>query len=134
MLEALLLMLGLGGVCGLLLGIAAKAFYVWEDPRIALVEDCMAGANCGGCGYTGCAAAAAAIVSGEAPVSACIVGGATSASKTAAVMGMEAGAAQTLAPAAFQAVKKMVHLPVYPELGNEEVDFLAGAVATAMKT
>lgn len=94
MLEALVLMVGLGTLSGVLLGIAAKAFYVWEDPRIAEVESCLAGANCGGCGYTGCSACAGAIVAGEAPVSACLVGGAASAVKVAAVMGVEAGAAE----------------------------------------
>ena len=96
MLEALLLMMGLGGVAGTLLGIASRIFYVWEDPRIAEVEACLAGANCGGCGYTGCAACAKAIVEGRADVGACIVGGATAAEKAAAVMGMEAGAAEPL--------------------------------------
>ncbi len=96
MIEALLLMMGLGAVSGLLLGIASKVFYVWEDPRIALVTDCLAGANCGGCGYTGCGACAGAIVSGKADVGACIVAGADGAAKVAAVLGMEAGAAETL--------------------------------------
>ena len=96
MLEALLLMMALGGVSGTLLGIASKVFYVWEDPRIAEVENCLAGANCGGCGYTGCGAAAAAIVSGDAPVGACIVGGADCAEKVATVLGLEAGAAEPL--------------------------------------
>ena len=92
----LVLMTVLAGVAGTLLGIASKIFYVWEDPRIELVTDCLAGANCGGCGYTGCGACAAAIVAGEAGVGACIVGGAASAAKVAAVMGMEAGAAEAL--------------------------------------
>ncbi len=96
MLGPLFLMTGLAAVAGTLLGIASKVFYVWEDPRIAEVEDCMAGANCGGCGYTGCGACAAAIVSGEALVNACVVGGAASATKAAAVMGMEVGAAEAL--------------------------------------
>jgi formate dehydrogenase (NADP+) beta subunit len=96
MLEALLVMMVLGGISGTVLGIASKVFYVWEDPRIAEVENCLAGANCGGCGYTGCAAAAAAIVEGRAPVSACVVGGAASAAKVAAVLGLSAGAAEPL--------------------------------------
>jgi formate dehydrogenase beta subunit len=96
MLTSLLVVMILGAVAGLLLGIAAKAFYVWEDPRIAEVENCLAGANCGGCGYTGCSAAAAAIVDGRAPLSACVVGGAASAAKVAAVLGLEAGAAEPL--------------------------------------
>ncbi len=96
MLEALLLMLGLGSVSGVLLGIASKVFYVWEDPRIALVTDCLAGANCGGCGYTGCGACAAEIVAGQAGVGACVVAGADGAAKVAAVLGLEAGAAEPL--------------------------------------
>ena len=44
-LPSLLLVLGLGCVAGILLGIASKVFYVWEDPRIAEVENCLAGAN-----------------------------------------------------------------------------------------
>ena len=96
MLEALLLMLGLGSISGVLLGIASKVFYVWEDPRIALVTDCLAAANCGGCGYTGCSACAAAIVAGQADVGACVVAGADGASKVAAVLGLEAGAAEPL--------------------------------------
>jgi Na+-translocating ferredoxin:NAD+ oxidoreductase RNF subunit RnfB len=72
----LVVMTGLAAVAGTLLGIASKVFYVWEDPRIAEVANVMAGANCGGCGFTGCDACAAAIVEGRAPVNACLVGGA----------------------------------------------------------
>jgi NADPH-dependent glutamate synthase beta subunit-like oxidoreductase len=87
-------MTGLSAVAGTLLGIASRVFYVWEDPRIAEVSDCLAGANCGGCGYTGCDACAAAIVTGKAPCTACIVGGQSAAEGAAAVMGMEVGAAE----------------------------------------
>jgi NADPH-dependent glutamate synthase beta subunit-like oxidoreductase len=89
-----LFMLGLGGLCGLILGAASRIFYVYEDPRIAEVEACFAGANCGGCGYAGCAAAAVAVVAGKAPPSVCIVGGPDSATNTASVMGMEVGLAE----------------------------------------
>ena len=61
MIEAVLFMIGLGGACASALSIASKVFYVWEDPRIAEVEGFMAGANCGGCGFAGCAAAAVAV-------------------------------------------------------------------------
>ena len=54
----------LGAGCGLILSVASKIFYVYEDPRIADVESAMAGANCGGCGYAGCSAAAVAVVAG----------------------------------------------------------------------
>ncbi|RLB74931.1 MAG: electron transporter RnfB, partial [Deltaproteobacteria bacterium] len=73
MLSALIFMLGLGLTCGVVLSVASKVFYVYEDPRIAEVEFFLAGANCGGCGYAGCSAAAVAVVAGEAPPSVCIV-------------------------------------------------------------
>ena len=46
-------------------------------------------ANCGGCGYPGCDAFAEAVVSGEAPIDGCPVGGSTAAN-VGAIMGVEA--------------------------------------------
>jgi len=89
-------MLGLGALCGGALSAASKIFYVYEDPRIGVVEALTAGANCGGCGYAGCAAAAVAVVAGEAPPSVCIVAGPEAAANIAAVMGMDPGTAETL--------------------------------------
>lgn len=96
MIEALLVMMGLGGACGILLAVASKVFYVWEDPRIAEVEYFTSGANCGGCGFAGCSAAAAAVVAGKAPVSVCIVGGPESAENIAAVMGVSPGSVEAV--------------------------------------
>jgi RnfABCDGE-type electron transport complex B subunit len=94
MIPALLLMLGIGAVCGIVLSLASKIFYVYEDPRIAQVENCLAAANCGGCGYAGCSAAAAAIVAGKEPASLCIVSGKNGAEAVAKVMGVEVGNAE----------------------------------------
>ncbi|UCD83026.1 MAG: 4Fe-4S dicluster domain-containing protein, partial [Desulfobacterales bacterium] len=96
MVEGTLFMLGLGALCAIVLGAASRIFYVWEDPRISQVEACFAGANCGGCGYAGCSAAAVAVVAGNAPPSVCVVGGMESAQGAAAVMGMEVGTAEPL--------------------------------------
>ena len=96
MVEGTFFMLGLGALCGIVLGAASRIFYVWEDPRIAQVEATFAGANCGGCGYAGCSAAAVAVVGGKASPSVCIVGGPESAEGAAAVMGMEVGMAEPL--------------------------------------
>jgi NADPH-dependent glutamate synthase beta subunit-like oxidoreductase len=96
MVEGTFFMLGLGAICGIVLGAASRIFYVWEDPRIAQVEATFAGANCGGCGYAGCSAAAVAVVGGKAPPSVCVVGGPESAQGAAAVMGMEVGMAEPL--------------------------------------
>ena len=49
--------LGLAG--GVILVLASKFMAVYEDPRIAQVTECLAGANCGGCGYAGCVPRAA---------------------------------------------------------------------------
>ena len=94
MVEGTIFMLGLGAVCGIVLGAASRIFYVYEDPRIEKVEGCFAGANCGGCGYAGCSAAAVAVVAGKALPSVCVVGGPESALLAAEVMGMEVGMAE----------------------------------------
>ncbi|MCF8067292.1 MAG: FAD-dependent oxidoreductase [Desulfobacterales bacterium] len=94
MLDAVIFMLGLGGVCGVVLSAASKIFYVYEDPRIAEIEGMLAGANCGGCGFAGCAAAAAGVVNGKASPSVCIVAGPETANAVAAVMGVDPGSAE----------------------------------------
>lgn len=80
-------------VLGILMGgalyIASKVFAVETDERTAKIIDALPGANCGGCGYAGCAALAEAIVKGEAEVSACPVGGAASAASISDIMGVE---------------------------------------------
>ena len=81
---------GLGLIFGIILSVAAKIFAVEKDERIPLVSECLPGANCGGCGYAGCAAAAEAIVKGEAKVNCCPVGGDAVAAKIAEIMGVSA--------------------------------------------
>ncbi len=88
-------MSGIGLACGIVLSLASKIFYVYEDPRIAMVEGCLSGANCGGCGYAGCSAAAAAVVSGKAPASVCIISGRSGAEMVASVMGIEVTTAES---------------------------------------
>ncbi len=78
---------GLGLFFGLLLAFGSKIFHVDKDEREAQIVEALPGANCGGCGYSGCAALAAAILKGEADVNTCPVGGAKSAEAIAAIMG-----------------------------------------------
>ncbi|MDR1204367.1 MAG: RnfABCDGE type electron transport complex subunit B [Peptococcaceae bacterium] len=82
---------GMGILFGLLLSYASKKFYVEVDERVALVRECLPGANCGGCGYAGCDNLAAAVVEGSAKVSACPVGGAAVAEQISAIMGLTGG-------------------------------------------
>ena len=89
-LIAILVLGGLGLVFGLVLAAASKVFYVETDPRLEKLNECLPGANCGGCGYAGCAAYAEAVLNGEAPIGACASGGNECAQAMAAIMGVEA--------------------------------------------
>ena len=83
---------GLGLIFGLVLAIASKVFYVETDPRLDQLNECLPGANCGGCGYAGCGGYAEAVLKGEAPIGKCASGGNECAQKMAAIMGVEAQA------------------------------------------
>ena len=83
---------GLGLVFGLVLAAASKIFYVESDPRLDQLNECLPGANCGGCGYAGCGAYAEAVLKGEAPIGKCASGGNEAAQAMAAIMGVKAEA------------------------------------------
>jgi NADPH-dependent glutamate synthase beta subunit-like oxidoreductase len=85
--SSALVLLGLGFGAALILAVASKVLYVKEDPRIARVEDLLPGANCGGCGYPGCAGAAAAIVAGKSGADVCVVSDQEGIMAIAALMG-----------------------------------------------
>ena len=95
MLPALLFMLGIGALCGIVLSLSSKIFYVYEDPRISQVEANLAGANCGGCGYAGCSAAAEAVVSGKEDPSVCIINSKEGVEAVSRIMGVDAGEAES---------------------------------------
>lgn len=80
-----------GIVIAILLSIAEKVFHVDVDEKEVAIRECLAGNNCGACGYAGCDALAKAIAKGEAPVNGCPPAGKTGADKIAAIMGTEAG-------------------------------------------
>ena len=79
----------LGAGFGVGLAIAARHFHVQMDPRVEEVLAALPGANCGSCGYAGCAGYAAAVVKGEAPPDACSPGGPKCAALIAAILGLE---------------------------------------------
>lgn len=82
---------GLGLIFGLLLAFASFVFEVKQDERIDKITEALPGANCGACGYAGCAAYASAVVNNGAPVTACSVGKAAVAGAIAEIMGVESG-------------------------------------------
>ncbi len=83
-----LVLTAIGLVAAVGLGIAARVFFVEEDPRIGGVLNLLPGANCGGCGYAGCSSCAEAIVRGDAPANACVVGQTEVANQIAEYLGM----------------------------------------------
>lgn len=87
MLEATLFLLILGFGASVMLAIASRVFYVYEDPLVLAITDALPAANCGGCGYAGCAAAAEAVAKGEATANVCVIGGVSTAQAVAAVTG-----------------------------------------------
>jgi len=87
--ASVLILFGIGLTAAVILAVASKVLYVYEDPRIAKVESVLAGANCGGCGYPGCAGAAQGVVDGKAGATVCVIGGDSVAIKVAEIMGLE---------------------------------------------
>ena len=83
---------GLGLIFGLVLSAASKVFYVETDPRLDQLNECLPGANCGGCGYAGCGGYAEAVLNGEAPIGKCASGGNECAQAMAVIMGVKAEA------------------------------------------
>ena len=78
----------LGGLLGLMLALVDKKMTVRVDPRIEEISDLLPGANCGGCGYAGCSAFAAAVVKGEAVASKCMGASTESLEKISGIMGV----------------------------------------------
>lgn len=84
--------LGLIGAIGaVVLYIASKKFEVYEDPRIAEVQDVLPAANCGGCGYPGCSGFATACVGASSLEGLnCPVGGQSVMEQVASILGLAA--------------------------------------------
>ena len=64
---------GLTLLLAMMLIVANRKLYVYEDPRIEVVEEMLPHANCGACGYPGCRPFAEALVAEEAPPAKCTV-------------------------------------------------------------
>ncbi len=88
MIDAILMMGGLGIIIGSGLAVASKVFYVYVDPTVEKIEGLLPGANCGGCGYPGCGPSAEAMAKGKLSPGACVAGGSDLAEAIAAVMGV----------------------------------------------
>lgn len=90
-------MVSMGGL-GLLfsagLSLANKKLHVAEDPRITEVTEALPGANCGACGFPGCANFAENLVLGPAELSSCSVASPDAIEEIAEILGIEATAGE----------------------------------------
>lgn len=90
-LLAVIIVSAIGLVVGIGLSAASVAMEVPVDEKQVAVRELLPGANCGGCGYSGCDAYAEAVVKGEAEPGLCAPGGAETAKKIAELLGVSGG-------------------------------------------
>lgn len=83
-----------GLLLGGIIGLVAKYFPIETDPRQEEILKLLPGANCGGCGYAGCADFAEAVVQHEADPDRCRVSSAKTLSAICAILGQDAGEQQ----------------------------------------
>lgn len=85
-----LLVSGIGLVCGIVLTVVSILMAVPKDEKTETILGMLPGANCGACGYSGCEGYAKAISQGEAKPGLCTVGGEAVASSISQFIGCEA--------------------------------------------
>ena len=78
-------------ICAVILTLSSVFFGVKEDERAVAIRDCLPGANCGACGYSGCDGYAKALAEGTADkTNLCVPGGDGAAKDIAAILGVDA--------------------------------------------
>lgn len=88
---AAVFMAGLGGILAWMLAIASKRLYVYEDPRIAQVEEMLPHSNCGACGTAGCHNFAEQVVGGAIEPGRCTVNAPEQNQSIATLLGVDMG-------------------------------------------
>ena len=93
-LLAIFIVAGIGLIAGLGLAIASIVMAVPKDEKAEAIQEILPGANCGACGYSGCAGYASALAKGEAENGLCAPGGQAVAEQVAGLLGIDAGQVQ----------------------------------------
>ena len=83
---------GVGLLAGIMLTVFSKLFAVPVDETAEKINAVLPGANCGGCGYSGCSGYADAVAAGTAPLNLCSVGGPEVAAKIGEITGKSVAA------------------------------------------
>ena len=89
--DAVLILGGVGLVFAVLIALANRKLKVWEDPRIEAVTAMLPNNNCGACGLPGCRAFAEAAVAGSIEPAKCNVMDDAGIAAVAAYLGVNAG-------------------------------------------
>ena len=79
---------GIGLLFGVILTVASIVMHVKSDDRIEQIMKILPGANCGGCGFTGCRNYAEGIIKNGVTANKCSVGGAKVAKEIAKILGI----------------------------------------------
>ena len=86
-----LLLTAIAIICAVLLTLSTIFFGVKEDETAVAIRECLPGANCGACGYSGCDGYAKALADRtEEATNLCVPGGDKTAKEIASVLGVEA--------------------------------------------
>lgn len=86
----IIIVTAVGVLASVLLSLASKYMSVKTDERVAHLRECMPGANCGACGFTGCDGYAAALAEGNVKANLCVPGGVTTANGISEILGVSA--------------------------------------------
>ena len=65
------LVVGIAAIFAILIVLVSKLCYVKENEKVKKIQENLSGANCGGCGFAGCADFAKALVEGKAKINGC---------------------------------------------------------------
>ncbi len=87
--TAVVIVAVIGLICGVVLAAASHFMDVPTDEKFTLARECLPGANCGACGYTGCDGYANALAKGETTATnLCVPGGDTAALAISKALGL----------------------------------------------
>jgi len=122
-LIAIGILFAIGVVAAIILALASHYMNVPVNEKVSQIRECLPGANCGACGYTGCDGYAEALANGEV-ANLCIPGGADAAAAIAEILGVEAGSVE----------KKMayVHCNGTPDVTDSASDYDGYRTCAAM--
>ena len=110
--EAIIMPVVILGITGVLMGLflafASKKFEVEVDPKVEAILAILPGANCGACGFPGCAGYATGVALEGAKMTLCAPGGPKVAAKIGDIMGVAVEMPVKKKPAAKKPVEKKV--------------------------